>query len=35
MTDKNCKSWMNGLKQKGFYYEGVVADWFGQFIREP
>ena len=27
MTDKNCnESWMNGLKQKGFYYEGVLAD---------
>ena len=27
MSDKDChESWMNGLKQKGFYYEGVVAD---------
>ena len=29
MTDKDCleyrcESWMNGLKQLGLYYEGVV-----------
>ena len=26
MNKDCCDSWMNGLKQAGLYYEGVVAD---------